>query len=229
MSIPEPANSLHPHDKLFYTIIAWLAIPVALIGGSIIAWLTGSLAGNLTLSLVILGFVGMAIGTSFALENKLLPSRYPSPVMIGIAALTWLLVAWQTWISLRAPTQGYTQAQLDEAIAKSLDPVQKALDAEIKKTNAAVSAEQNANRRLEQLAQPSKQTAAYPQVFGTTCAFNLVSAAQAFWARSPKGAGILITGAQENEQLRKNLFATFSIGLSQQRKLDPTSVKEAGI
>jgi hypothetical protein len=55
------------------------------------------------------------------------------------------------------------------------------------------------------------------------------TAAKAFWSLSPKGTGILITGAKENEQLRRNLFATVQIGLMEQKKLDPNNFADSGI
>jgi hypothetical protein len=95
---------MHPRDRRLYVILAWTAIPAALIVGCFIAWGTGQLSGLWASVGVIVGLAAMFVATLYALEKKAPAARYPGPIIVGIAVLTWLLVGWQTWLAFK-PSQ----------------------------------------------------------------------------------------------------------------------------
>jgi len=116
LSDPLGGQPMHPRDRRLYVILAWTAIPAALFAGCFIAWGSGQLPGSWAIVGMLVGIVGMAIGTVYALEKKAPLPRSPGPIMFGIAVLTWLLIGWQTWLYSHSPVQGYTRAQLDKAV-----------------------------------------------------------------------------------------------------------------
>jgi hypothetical protein len=118
---PESAHAMHPRDaKLF----ADLGIPAAILVGVGVAGLGGIFAGwiHTGVALSALGF-----GGALAMRLRLVETKPPPPLaaplwrasLVAVAATTWAFVAWQAWLSFHSPTQGYTQAQVDEAVAKA--------------------------------------------------------------------------------------------------------------
>ncbi|WP_316196114.1 hypothetical protein [Bradyrhizobium sp. SZCCHNRI3052] len=215
---PDP---LPPRVRRYYLAVAFATVAAGLVVSCFIAGASKQIDWTWAICGIAVGLLLTVLATLDALEKRIPFIDNTGPIAVGIAAATWLLIGWQTWIVFHSPTQGYTQAQLDGAVTKALDPVQKTLDAEIKQRNAAVTAEQNANRQLAQLTQSHAQIFPFPQAFGTTCALNLTSIASAFWDRAPEGAGVLITAAPGNDELKRNLLGTFSIAWSKHVQSDP--------
>jgi hypothetical protein len=128
---PEPTGQpMHARDRLFYVILTWSTIPAALVVGCFIAWASGQLSAGWAVAGGAAGLSGMAAATIYALEKKPSSPRYPGPIVITIAVITWALIGWQTWVWFHAPNQpiqGYTRAQLDDAAAKAKDAATKPL------------------------------------------------------------------------------------------------------
>ena len=146
------ASPMHARDRVFYVILTWSTIPAALVVGSFIAWASGQISTGWAVAGCATGLLGMAAATIYALEKRPPSPRYPGPIVIAIAALTWALIGWQTWIWLHPPVQpvqGYTQAQLDDAIAKAKDAATKPLKDQLDQTNKdAETLRQNATRQI---------------------------------------------------------------------------------
>jgi hypothetical protein len=96
---PPSVQPMHHRDRRLYVILAWTAIPAALVVGCFIAWGSGQLPGIWALAGALVGIIGMAIGTVYALEKKTPFPRSPGPIIIGVALLTWALVGWQAWLA----------------------------------------------------------------------------------------------------------------------------------
>lgn len=119
----DPAKPMHQRDRVLYVILAWTPIPAALIVGCIIAWASNQLSGLWASIGVAAGIVVMTIATIHALEKKPPLPRSPSPIIFIVAAITWLLIGWQTWLAFQKPTTtviGFNQAQVDEKIANAV-------------------------------------------------------------------------------------------------------------
>jgi hypothetical protein len=136
---PAPTGQpMHARDRLFYVILTWSTIPAALVVGCFIAWASGQLSTDWAVAGGTAGLLGMAAATIYALEKRPPSPRYPGPIVITIAVLTWVLIGWQTWIWFHQPTQpsqGYTLAQLDDAVAKAKDTATKPLKDQLDQAN----------------------------------------------------------------------------------------------
>lgn len=135
---------MHDRDRVFYLILTWSTIPAALIVSCAIAWASGQLSMGWSVSGIVAGFLGMAAATIYALQKKPPAPRYPGPVIIGIACLTWALIGWQAWTWSHPPipptqpvqTQGYTQAQLEDAKAKAVQAATKPILEKLDQANS---------------------------------------------------------------------------------------------
>ena len=78
----------------------------------------------------------MASATIYALEKKPPSPGYPGPIVITIAALTWILIGWQTWVWFHPADQGYTQSQLDGAVALATKSLKDQLEKQIADASA---------------------------------------------------------------------------------------------
>jgi predicted DNA-binding transcriptional regulator AlpA len=58
----------------------------------------GQLPASWAVAGIAIGLLGMGAATIYALERKTPSPRYPGPIILGIAALTWALIGWQTWM-----------------------------------------------------------------------------------------------------------------------------------
>jgi hypothetical protein len=101
---------MHARDRRLYVILAWTAIPAALVVGCFIAWGGGQLPGRWAIAGMSAGIVGMAIGTVYALEKRAPFPRSPGPIIVGLAVLTWVLVGWQAWLSFHSQPPAAPQA-----------------------------------------------------------------------------------------------------------------------
>jgi hypothetical protein len=163
---PAPSRSadpMHDRDRVFYLILTWSTIPAALIASCAIAWASGQLSIGWSVSGIAAGFLGMAAATIYALQKKPPAPRYPGPIIIGIACLTWALIGWQAWIWFHPPiqpTSGYTEAQLNEAVAKAKETTAKPLKEQLDQANNDV---QNLRLNVKQLTDAlAKATAQSP-------------------------------------------------------------------
>ena len=100
----ETASPMHARDRRLYVILAWSAIPAALIVGCYIAWGSSQLPDAWAIAGIAVGLLAMAGATIYALEKKPPSPRYPGPIMIAVAALTWALIGWQTWMFFHSST-----------------------------------------------------------------------------------------------------------------------------
>ena len=159
---PETTSPMHARDRRFYVILAWSAIPAALIVGCFIAWGGGQLPWYWAVSGIVMGLLGMCAATLYALEKKAPSPRYPGPIIIGIAVMTWVLIGWQTWLAFHSPVQSYTQAQLDSSVeaakAKATAPIQAQLDTVTRQRDAALADVVALRHQLEAAQQPSAPT-----------------------------------------------------------------------
>jgi hypothetical protein len=165
-TMQEVANPMHPRDRRFYVIIAWSAVPAALIASCFIAWGGGQLPGDWAIAGIIVGLLGMCAATLYALDKEAPSPRYPGPIILGIAVVTWLLIGGQTWLFFHSPSQGYTQAQLDKAVedgkAQALTKtsgLQTQLDTVTQQRDAALSEAATLRRQLEARAASPSATA----------------------------------------------------------------------
>jgi hypothetical protein len=128
---PETASPMHARDTRLF---ADLGIPVAILVATGAVGLGGIFAGwpHCGAALCVVGF-----GGALAMRLRLVETE-PSPALrapfwrgflIAVAVLTWVFVGLQMWLWLHTPTQGYTQAQLDKAVADGKAPIQAKLDA----------------------------------------------------------------------------------------------------
>lgn len=117
---PKTASPMPYRDRRFWVILGiWAAIAVGAFGTGIGAFISGSPHWGFFLSAA--GLIGAAVATFHLLETK------PSPpvrsrvnvLMACVAAITWVFIGWQTYMWFHATVQGYTQAQLDDAVAKA--------------------------------------------------------------------------------------------------------------
>jgi hypothetical protein len=101
MADPMPAaNPMHQRDRILYLVIAWSAIPAAMLIAGVVAlssglphWGSGLIAG---------GALGMTGATLHVLDRRP-PLRAPSRLVISLAILTWAFVGWQAWQTFRSP------------------------------------------------------------------------------------------------------------------------------
>ena len=100
----ETASPMHARDRRLYVILAWSAIPAALIVGCYIAWGSSQLPDAWAIAGIAVGLLAMAGATIYALKKKPPSPRYPGPIMIAVAALTWVLIGWQTWMFFHSST-----------------------------------------------------------------------------------------------------------------------------
>jgi hypothetical protein len=152
---PEVENRMHPLDRRFYVILLWAGIPVALIASCLLAWASGQLPREWAIAGIIIGLLGMAAATYYALEVGPPSPRYPGPIILSIAALTWLLVGWQTWIGFHTQVQGYTQAQLDSAVSEAERTLQSKLDETIRQRDADTAVTVHRARKLPEPVPPA--------------------------------------------------------------------------
>jgi len=114
----ESASPMHAKDRRFWLAILWAgSIGGALAVGCYIAWASGQMPLHLAAPGIAIGLLAMAGATIYAFEKRPPNVWRPGLILLGIAALTWALVGWQTWLWFHPSIQGYTQAQLDKAVA----------------------------------------------------------------------------------------------------------------
>lgn len=124
VAVPEPATEtaspMHTRDRRFYV---YLAAPMAIAVGAVVLGIQSFVSGSphWGFGLCVGGLLAVCAMAAQILEIKAKPLKppYGFGALIGIAMLTWIFVGWQTWLWFHTPTQGYTQAQLDEAVAKA--------------------------------------------------------------------------------------------------------------
>jgi hypothetical protein len=128
----DSASPMHARDRRLYVILTWAAIPAALVVGCFIAWGGGQLSWQWAIGGMSVGVLAMVVATIYALEKKPPLPRYPGPIIIATAVLTWGLIGWQTWMWVHTPVQGYTQAppiagftqaQVDKKISDATEPL----------------------------------------------------------------------------------------------------------
>jgi hypothetical protein len=133
-------------------------------------------------------------------------------LLLLISVVPAALVGWL----LHTRVGGYTQIQLDRAVLEATSPLQSKLAQAEKERDAAI-----LNAKMAKLP-PTPSASNYPQGFGTTCTYNLISTASTFWSRSQRGAAVLITAANDNEEFKKNLVGTLSVGSAEAWKPQPS-------
>lgn len=104
---PETANPMHAKDRRFWLAILWAgSIGGALAVGCYIAWASGQMPLQFAAPGIAIGLLAMAGASIYAFEKR--PSNVwrPGPILLGIAALTWALVGWQTWMFFHWPSDG---------------------------------------------------------------------------------------------------------------------------
>jgi hypothetical protein len=122
---PQPSGPMHAKDRRFWVVLTiWAGIAVGAISTGVGAFISGSPHWGFGLCAV--GLVGAAVATLHLLETKPSSPRLSrvNILMVLIACLTWLFIGWQTWLWLHSPAQGYTQSQLDGAVALATKPLQ---------------------------------------------------------------------------------------------------------
>jgi hypothetical protein len=129
---PQTSGPMHAKDRRFWVVLTiWAGIAVGAISTGIGAFIANS--PHWGFGLCAIGLVGAAVATLHLLETK--PSFPRSSrvniLMILVAGLTWVFIAWQTWLWFHSPPR-YTQAQLDEAVAQATKPLKDQLDQSIK-------------------------------------------------------------------------------------------------
>lgn len=125
------APPMHPRDRLLLAALNWAgSIGGALAVGCYIAWGADQMPLRVAAPGMGLGLLAMTSATIYAFRERSTPPtrrNYSRMVMLGAVALAWVICGWQTWmwfhpaVSQTQPpvqTQGYTQAQLDDAKAK---------------------------------------------------------------------------------------------------------------
>jgi hypothetical protein len=111
---------MHPRDRRLYILLGiWVAAFIAVLGAGITALVGNSPHWGFSLSTG--GFIGAVVMTFYLSERT--PPRPSARVAFGTAVcvcvLSWCFSGTQIWFALRKPTTGYTQAQLDEAVANA--------------------------------------------------------------------------------------------------------------
>jgi hypothetical protein len=145
---------MHARDRRFWVVLGiWAGIAVAAFGAGVSAIASGSPHWGFGLCAVSL--IGAAVATLHLLETRrMVPRRsHVSVVMALIAMITWAFIGWQTWIWLHPSSvqlvQGYTQAQLDEVVAKATDTATKSMQDKLDQANKDTEAiRQNTARQI---------------------------------------------------------------------------------
>lgn len=119
--LPETASPMHARDwRLFIYLGIPIALAITVFGVGLGAFVSGSPHWGFGLcapSALVLSFMGVYLLN--AKPKSLAKPPYPFAALTTIAVLTWAFIGWQTWLWFHTPAQGYTQAQLDEAVAKA--------------------------------------------------------------------------------------------------------------
>jgi hypothetical protein len=112
------APPMPSRDRQFWVTLAiWAAIPVGVFIAGVTAFVEGS--PHWGFGLCASGLFGAYAVTLHLLEQKPYVPPNPSANLVGIAVLTWVFIGWQTWMWFHPPVQGYTQAQLDQALEEA--------------------------------------------------------------------------------------------------------------
>jgi hypothetical protein len=126
------AAPMHPRDRLLLAAFNWagnIGGPLAV--GCYIAWAIDQMPLRLAAPGMVVGLSAMTSATIYAFQKRAPTKRsYFWPITFGAIALTWAVLGWQTWMWFHPSTQavqGYTQAQLDDAIAKAKETTAKPL------------------------------------------------------------------------------------------------------
>lgn len=142
----ELAKPMHQRDRWLYVVLGWAAIPTSLFVSGIGAFINGS--PHWGAGLCVAGLIGMYAVSMHLLEQRQPVPSSPGPILIGIAILSWAFVGWQTWLALRAPSQGYTQTQLDAAVSEAKTSVHSKLEETSKERDATIAERDSARREL---------------------------------------------------------------------------------
>jgi hypothetical protein len=181
---PSSGQPMHPKDR-------WLLLMVA--------WGAGS---------VFVGAIAMIAATLHLLEKKAHAPRYPGPILIGAAVLTWLLIGWQTWLAFHQPVQGYTQAQVDAAVSTAKASVQTKLD-------EALADSKNAKAQLERKLAASQPASPPTPTLGRTAWSNLFNGfTRSGQLQQLSGWWVIVTAPAENSEAEKELTNLFMLASS---------------
>lgn len=141
---------MHARDtKLF----ADLAIPAAILVAAGAVGLGGIFAGwpHCGATLCAFGFGGALAMRLRLVETK--PPQLKAPLwrgfLIAVAGFTWAFIGWQTWLWLHTPTQGYTRAQLDNAVNKAVEDATAPLRSQITQLQTAPNMSQQPTQQQE--------------------------------------------------------------------------------
>jgi hypothetical protein len=108
----ETANPMHVRDRHFWLVTLWaFSIGGALAIGCYIAWASGQMPLRFAAPGMVVGAIALASVSVYALEKKPAKLWRPGPMLIGVAAFTWALIGWQTWMWFhQSPTANVSNA-----------------------------------------------------------------------------------------------------------------------
>jgi hypothetical protein len=139
------STPMHPRDRRFYLAVAFATVAFGFALTCLIAGASKQLDWIWAICGIVAGLLLVVLATLDALEKRVPFVGNTAPITIAIAAVTWLLIGWQTWVSF---SHGPTQAQQDAAVSEAKSAVQSKLNEAIKQRDESSNELASARRDL---------------------------------------------------------------------------------